>query len=204
MTMFEKAWKKLAHGKSYREEFALAMLKRMVPFQIRAIRKKREMSQTELAQSSNLTQGVISRAEDPDYGNLTLNTIGRIAAGFDLAFVGQFVPFSELVKFTEDLSESKFSDLPTFKKEDEQVSAGGVNVLAWTGAAGTTKREAKKKSTVNSIHELAERGKSRHSLSKDQPPKESNMPKDIKDLAEDNAASGASGGINEIYISDPR
>lgn len=117
MTTFERAWRKLAQSKSYREEFALAMLKRMVPFQIRAIRKKRALSQAELAQCSNVTQGVISRAENPDYGNLTLNTIGKIAAGFDLAFIGRFVPFSELVKFSEDLSEAEFKNLSKFEDE---------------------------------------------------------------------------------------
>lgn len=197
MTMFEKAWKKLAHSRSYREEFALAMLKRMVPFQIRAIRKKREMSQAELAQSSNLTQGVISRAEDPDYGNLTLNTIGRIAAGLDLAFVGQFVPFSDLVKFTEDLSERKFSDLPTFEKENEKVSAGG-NVWVLEGVRSAKKAELKKKIIVRSIYQSAERGQSTESLKN-----ENGVPEDVKSLAEANAALGEKGGFNEICSRNP-
>lgn len=118
MTMFSAAWQKLKKSKRYREEYALSMLKRMVPFQIRAIRKKLTWSQAELAQRAQLTQGVVSRAEDPGYGNLTLNTIGRIAAGFDLAFVGKFVAFSELVRFTENLSEREFAELLAFEKED--------------------------------------------------------------------------------------
>src|SRR5271157_3669663 len=96
MTTFEDTWRRLGKSKKFREEFALSLLKKMVPFQIKAIRKKRELSQPELAEKSHLTQGVISRAENLDYGNLTLNTIGRIAGGFDLAFIGKFVPFSEL------------------------------------------------------------------------------------------------------------
>jgi hypothetical protein len=64
-----------------------------------------------------LTQGVVSRAEDQDYGNLTFNTIGRIAAGLDMAFIGRFVPFSDLVKFAEELSESEFKGVPTFAEE---------------------------------------------------------------------------------------
>src|SRR5438552_2501278 len=84
---------KLASSKEYREAFVASFLKRYIPFQIRAIRKKRRISQPALAEASKITQGVISRAEDPDYGNLTLNTVLRIAAGFDLAFVGKFVRF---------------------------------------------------------------------------------------------------------------
>ena len=57
-----------------------------------------------LAERSGLTQGAISRAL-----NLTVNlvnTIIRIASGFDVAFVGRFVPFSELIDAHEDTEES--------------------------------------------------------------------------------------------------
>jgi transcriptional regulator with XRE-family HTH domain len=203
MTMFEKVWKKLARSKSYREEFALAMLKRMVPFQIKAIRKKRDISQTELAQSSNLTQGVISRAEDPDYGNLTLNTIGRVAAGFDLAFIGKFVPFSDLVKLTENLSESEFANLSNFSNEDEKVSASGIYTYA-VGVVDVTKKteakkaDAKKGKNKPSIHRLAEIGRSAESLigGNGQGAQETEVPGDIENLANILAASG--GGQNEI------
>lgn len=107
---------KLASSKEYREAFVAAFLKRYIPFQIRTIRQKREMSQQQLAEASKVTQGVISRAEDPDYGNLTLNTVLRIAGGFDLAFVGKFVRFSELVTIVDQLSEESL-DLPSFAEE---------------------------------------------------------------------------------------
>jgi transcriptional regulator with XRE-family HTH domain len=94
------------------------MLKRMIPYQTRAIRKKRGWSQAQLAEAAKVTQGVISRAEDPDYGNLTLTTIGRIAAGYDLAAIIKFVPFRELVRYSENTSEREFAELPTFGDED--------------------------------------------------------------------------------------
>jgi transcriptional regulator with XRE-family HTH domain len=111
-------WRKLAKDKRYREEYALAMLKRMIPYQTRAIRRKREWSQVQLARAAGVTQGVISRAEDPDYGNLTLTTIGKIAAGYDLAAIVKFVPFSELVRQSETSSEREFANLPTFEQEN--------------------------------------------------------------------------------------
>jgi transcriptional regulator with XRE-family HTH domain len=110
-------WQKLAKSKQYRSAYALAFLKRSVPFQIRVLRKKHCSSQSELAERSGVTQGVVSRAEDPDYGNLTLNTIGRIAGGLDMAFVGRFVPFSELRRFAETLSEEEFESILTFNEE---------------------------------------------------------------------------------------
>lgn len=113
---------KLASSKEYREEFVSAFLKRYIPFQVRTIRKKRRMSQPELAIASQITQGVISRAEDPNYGNLTFNTVLRIAAGFDLAFVGKFVPFSELLKVIDEMSEESLN-LPGFVEECNQEDA---------------------------------------------------------------------------------
>jgi transcriptional regulator with XRE-family HTH domain len=111
-------WRKLVRDKRYREEYAIAMLKRMIPYQTRAIRKKRGWSQAKLADEAKVTQGVISRAEDPDYGNLTLTTIGRIAAGYDLAVIVKLVPFSELVRYCENTSERDFANLPTFEAEN--------------------------------------------------------------------------------------
>src|SRR5256885_8922987 len=119
MRTFKKRtiWQRMAKDRRYREEFAAAMLKRMIPYQTRAIRKKRGWSQMQLAEAAQLTQGAISRAEDPGYGNLTLTTIARIAAGYDLAAIVKLVPFSELVRFSENMSEQNFADLPTFDKE---------------------------------------------------------------------------------------
>jgi len=118
---FRDVWNNFAKSKKYREAFAFSLFKRMVPFQIRALRKQRRWSQEQLATSSNLTQGVVSRAEDPDYGNLTINTIRRIAAGFDVAFVVKFVPFSELDRWFLDMSEVS-AQVPSFEDENEALA----------------------------------------------------------------------------------
>ena len=102
-------WQKFSRSKKYREAFVSAQLKRGIPAQIRLLLKQRGWSQAELAERSGLTQGAISRAADPDYGNLTLNNILKIAAGFDVAFVGKFVPFSEFAKWQESLSEESLA-----------------------------------------------------------------------------------------------
>jgi transcriptional regulator with XRE-family HTH domain len=125
VTMFEGVWRKLSQGRKYREQFALAFLKRSVPFQVKTLRKKHCGSQAILAGRSGLTQGVVSRAEDQDYGNLTLNTIGRIAGGLDMAFIGRFVPFSELVKFSLDMSEEEFRSIRTFEEDTAALAASG-------------------------------------------------------------------------------
>jgi transcriptional regulator with XRE-family HTH domain len=117
--MFSDTWNKL-RNKKYRDAFVFQAFKRIIPFQIYAMRKKRGWSQERLAEESNLTQGVVSRAEDQDYGNLTVNTICRIASGFDVAFIGKFVPFSELDKWITNLSEDS-GVVPSFGEEEHEM-----------------------------------------------------------------------------------
>ena len=117
MITFKGIWGKLSN-KQYRDHYALSLLKRSVAFQIKTLRKKHCGTQTALAEKSNLKQGVISRAEDQDYGNLTFNTVGRIAAGLDMAFIGKFVPFTELITFSGELSEEEFKNILTFDEEN--------------------------------------------------------------------------------------
>lgn len=123
MSTFKDTWSKLANSKKYREEFAVRLLKRSIPFQIKTLRKKRCGSQAILAERAKLTQGVVSRAEDQEYGNLTFNTVGRIASGLDMAFIGRFVPFSDLARFSLELSEEEFSNIPTFEEENAALGA---------------------------------------------------------------------------------
>jgi transcriptional regulator with XRE-family HTH domain len=123
-TKIERLWQKLK-SKRYREQFVSAQVKRGIPFQIRALMKKQELTQEKLALKSGLAQGVISRAADPNNGNLTLNTIIRVAAGLDVAFVGMFVPFSELVKWYSNMSE-KSGEILTFTQEDERFQSLAV------------------------------------------------------------------------------
>ena len=116
MNALFKIWQKLRESKDYREAFVQAQAKRAIPLQIRVLLKQRNWSQARLAQEAKLTQGAISRAQDPDYGNLTINTLVRIAAGFDVAFVGRFVPFSDLGRWYTDLSEQTM-EVPSFEDD---------------------------------------------------------------------------------------
>ena len=143
MSTFRSRWKKLARSKKYREEFVAAQVKRGIPFQVRKLMKQFDLSQQELAERAGLTQGVVSRAADPDYGNLTLNTIIRIAAGFDIAFVGKFVPFTELTKWYSDLPNEAL--IEPFAVEHERLE-----------------REEQSKSTHLSGHTLRDLARSIH------------------------------------------
>lgn len=122
MRTFDSIWKKLLEkGPAYRKAFVGSQIKRLIPFQIHALRKDRGWSQAELAKRCGLTQGVISRAEDPDYGNLTFNTAIAIAGGFDVAFIGKFVPFSEIDDYVVGLSEISAGSIPSFTEENQSM-----------------------------------------------------------------------------------
>ncbi len=116
MSAFSELWRRF-EDKEYREEFVSAQVKRAIPFQIRAMLKDRDLTQTRFAEESGIEQGVVSRAANPSYGNLSVNTIIRIAAGFDVAFIGKFVPFSELGKWFLDVSEADLGRVPSFAEE---------------------------------------------------------------------------------------
>lgn len=116
MDTFKAFWQRLRDSKKYRDHFAASQVKQAIPFQIRALMKVRGLSQEELAERSNLTQGAISRAASAKYGNLSVNTLVRIASGFDVAFVGRFVPFSELGRWLDHLHEES-TRVPSFDEE---------------------------------------------------------------------------------------
>lgn len=136
MNALSSLQEKLAHSKRYRDSFASSVVKRMIPFQIRVLRRQRDWSQSELARESKVTQGVISRAEDPNYGNLTVNTLVRIAAGFDCAFVGRFVTFSELGRWYAGLGNERALEVPGFaadvgfiERKGSQSATAAVGVI---------------------------------------------------------------------------
>ena len=121
MNTFKQLWRKLANRKKYRKEFVGSLLKQGTALQIQNLLKQRGWSQAQLAEAAGLTQGVISRAQNPAYGNLTFNTVIDIAAGFDVAFIGRFVPFSEFAKWVENMPQGMAFEMPEFEKENENI-----------------------------------------------------------------------------------
>jgi transcriptional regulator with XRE-family HTH domain len=118
-------WEKLS-DQEYRHSLAMAQFKRFVPFQIGAMRRQRDWSQQELAQRAGVTQGVISKAEDPDNGNLAANTILRIANGFDVVFVGQFMSYGEFNEWRKRLSEKRI--VLGFDQENAELAQAANSV----------------------------------------------------------------------------
>lgn len=94
----------LINDKAFRDAFVYEHVKRVIPYQLRAMRKERKWTQGDLGKAVGKPRNVVNRLENPNYGKLTLKTLFEIASGCDVALLVRFVPFSRLLKESEDLS----------------------------------------------------------------------------------------------------
>jgi transcriptional regulator with XRE-family HTH domain len=106
--------------KAYRDAYTVEHVKTTVPLQVRTLREQHEWTQGKLAAEARTTQTAISRLEDPNYGNLTLNTLLKIAAALDVGLLVKLVPFSRLLQEFQDLSPAALS-APSFMEELQKL-----------------------------------------------------------------------------------
>lgn len=120
VTSKERLLKKLTK-KAYRDAYSEESVKTSLPFQIKAMREQRDWSQAILGKKTDMKQNAVSRLESAEYGNLSINTLIRLANAFDCGLLVKFVPFSRLVREFEDVSPSALEvsgfdeDLPNLK-----------------------------------------------------------------------------------------
>jgi transcriptional regulator with XRE-family HTH domain len=91
--------------REYREGYLEASIEQGVAWQLRAIRKARNLSQDFLAKLLNTKQSAVSRLEDPDYGGHSIETLIKLAHAFGCALSVKFIPYSQLALDSVDLSE---------------------------------------------------------------------------------------------------
>ena len=90
--------------REYRHAYMAEGVKTWIARQVRALREDRNWSQGDLARESGKKQSAISRIEDPDYGQLSLQTLFDLAAAFDLPLLVQFAEWPEWLNRMEDVS----------------------------------------------------------------------------------------------------
>jgi hypothetical protein len=91
--------RKLGNEK-YRTSYLTTRLKTFLANQIRALRGN--ASQAEFGKHIGKPQSVVSRIEDPEYGNLSIQTLLEIAQKLKLALIIQFVDWPTFLRFTEE------------------------------------------------------------------------------------------------------
>ena len=94
----------------YRHSYLAHRAKVSLASQIRALRGSR--TQAKFGRDIGMPQSVVSRLEDENYGNVSLNTLIGIAQKLDIALVMQFVDYPTFLAFTDDQSERAMSPEP--------------------------------------------------------------------------------------------
>jgi transcriptional regulator with XRE-family HTH domain len=102
--------------KDYRDAFVSEEIDVGLPMQIHEMRESRGWKQNEVAEKIGTQQPRFSVMEKPGYGNFSLNTLKKLASVFDVGLIVSFVPFSEMIDFTESLSRKRLA-APSFHDE---------------------------------------------------------------------------------------
>lgn len=85
-------------------------IRQLLALKIKAMREARGLDQETLgALAGGMKKSSISRLENPNYSNMTLETLKRLARAFDVALLVDFVPFTEFVNRISDRTEADFA-----------------------------------------------------------------------------------------------
>jgi transcriptional regulator with XRE-family HTH domain len=90
-------------NREYRHAYMIEGVKSWIARQVRALREQRGWSQGDLAHESGKRQSNISRIEDPDYGQMTLQTLFDLAAAYDLPLLVQFTEWADWLNRMEEV-----------------------------------------------------------------------------------------------------
>ena len=121
-------------GDEYRHAFLAEHVRAFIALQVRALRKERKISQTQLGELMGKAQAWISRLEDPDYGKVTIATLLDLAEAFDTALVIRFATFSELLDRLVTLSPEDYS-VVSFRDDNFVQVAPLVQAAKWASCS---------------------------------------------------------------------
>lgn len=98
---------KLEKSKASREAYTRSKISINIPSQIRALRRRRDLTQQELAIEADMKQSRISAMERPGT-KLNIETLIRVAAAFRTGLIVKFAPFSDMIDWENDFSQDSF------------------------------------------------------------------------------------------------
>lgn len=134
MNARSKKISKLKSDAQFRASYLRAKLNINVPSQLRALRLRRNFSQTALAKEAGMKQSRISAMERPGETNFNLETLVRLAAAFKVGLIVRFAPFSELLDWENRFSQDIFDVVeidedvdflrPAERHDSEEVISG--------------------------------------------------------------------------------
>lgn len=119
-------------SKKYRHTYLQEHIRVGIASQIRIIRKKLNISQTQLAEIVKTKQSVISRLEDPDSGSVNLNTLLKIAEAFDVSLIVKFASFGKFLTEYQNISPKDLTvigyneEIESFKVQLVSLKMSGI------------------------------------------------------------------------------
>jgi transcriptional regulator with XRE-family HTH domain len=100
-----------------RVSYTKAKINVNIASQIKALRRRRDMKQIDLAREAEMRQSRISAIERPGASGLTVETLVRLASAFRVGLIIKFVPFSEMLRWDNSFCQ----DLFEVTKIDEDI-----------------------------------------------------------------------------------
>jgi transcriptional regulator with XRE-family HTH domain len=96
-------------NKSRRSHYLANQIRLGLRFQLRALRKEREFTQSDFASLTGTQQTVISRVENHNADRLSIPTLLKFADAFDVGIVIRFEPIDKVVDWYDNLTPEKLS-----------------------------------------------------------------------------------------------
>lgn len=98
--------------KEFRDGYVESRVRNLIAYQIRALRDQRNLSQKQLAEKlPHGTQSAVSRAEDPEYGRLSVTSLLELASAFDVGVTIKFCNHEDFLAQTANISPSNLCAL---------------------------------------------------------------------------------------------
>ncbi|MGC9157533.1 MAG: helix-turn-helix domain-containing protein [Terracidiphilus sp.] len=115
MSERSKMISKLIKGRDTRESYIRSKLSVLLPAQIRSLRLRRGMKQTELGAEAEMKQGRISVLERIGEVSFSIDTLIKLAAAFRVGLIVKFAPMSEMLAWENSFLPDDFDVVPVEK-----------------------------------------------------------------------------------------
>lgn len=102
--------------KEYRDSLVGAAIGDTVAVQLKKLREKSGLHQSELAAKANMAQPRIAVLENPNYDKYTVNTLKRLASALDVGLIIRFAPFGEVDEWVTGFNPQSVN-VPTYEEE---------------------------------------------------------------------------------------
>jgi transcriptional regulator with XRE-family HTH domain len=104
--VFDLSKLKKFKDKTYRDSYLQTQVRGGIAYQIRALRDKFGLSQTDFATKVGKKQSVISRLESTEYGRVSVQTLLDVACALDVALLVRFVSYPEFLDRGQSMAAS--------------------------------------------------------------------------------------------------